>query len=152
MSNLGPNEPTQSDIEHAHGSVVHSHGIIGAGLHSHPGIPGEPEYDFFALVASEEQLAEQVRRSKEGHRRYLEKENARLRRLIFAEIDHERDRQDRRWGSVHDDEHDEKDWARFIRARVDELGGKREPALRLFTEIAALAVAAMESAHRRRRP
>ena len=45
---LGPNEPTQCEVGHFHktdptNALYHTHGIIGAGVHGHPGITDGPQ-------------------------------------------------------------------------------------------------------------
>lgn len=64
---------------------------------------------------------------------------------IYDEIRAERERQDAKWGGPeHDDQHTAHDWWWFIRERI---GQRREQA---FIEVAALAVAAVESIRRKR--
>ncbi len=72
--------------------------------------------------------------------------------LIFREVESERDRQDAKWGGVdHDDEHTAYDWGSWIRHRaILVANGLSAPERRrLLVEIAALAVAAIESHDRK---
>ncbi len=67
---------------------------------------------------------------------------------IFNAIKEERLRQDKMWGGAeHDDTHDEQDWIGYIDyqlSKANDEGKYRER----FTNIAALAVAALESMDR----
>lgn len=73
--------------------------------------------------------------------------------MYCEEISYERKKQDRKWGGAdHDDEHGVKDWATFIDERCYELQNDETPPKRirqLFIEIAALAVAGVQSYDRR---
>ena len=71
---------------------------------------------------------------------------------VLLEVAGERERQRVKWGNQHDDaEHTMHDWAGFIRRRTSELcGGGQARERELWLEIAALAVAAMESYDRKR--
>lgn len=74
--------------------------------------------------------------------------------LLFREIESERDRQDAKWGGAsHDDEHATYDWAIWIRDRATLIahGLSAPERRRLLVEIAALAVAAIESHDRKQR-
>lgn len=74
---------------------------------------------------------------------------------VYEEIRAERVRQNAIWGGpVHDDEHEENDWAEFIEQRTEVLMESPPPARtrELFIHIGALAVAAIESMDRRRSP
>lgn len=64
---------------------------------------------------------------------------------VFAEVQQERRLQDKRWGGpLHDDQHSRSDFSMFIYERIG--GLKRdEPYRQRMIEIAALAVAAVES-------
>lgn len=67
-----------------------------------------------------------------------------------AEIAAERQRQDAKWGGPqHDDEHDQAEWEQFIIERLAELGPCADTFRHRMLEIAALAVAAMESHDRK---
>jgi hypothetical protein len=72
----------------------------------------------------------------------------------IANIEDERRRQDRIWGGpVHDDRHSTSDWALFINERTQKIvNGEKslttDEMYKLFTHIAALALAAMESIDR----
>lgn len=72
---------------------------------------------------------------------------------IFEEISAERTRQDNIWGGPgHDDTHDISDWVLFIKehARMaDPLTPQPEESRRRLIEVAALAVAAIESLDRK---
>lgn len=77
------------------------------------------------------------------------------RKWIFEGIEAERERQDRKWGGkVHDDAHSRRDWVAFIvrqlghaEARSNNVGmGDYNYAM---VKVAALAIAAIESTHRR---
>lgn len=70
------------------------------------------------------------------------------RNRVLEMVGAERVRQDGKWGgAAHDDTHSSSDWARFIAKRLDMVTGPISPEQRrqLWTEIAALAVAATES-------
>lgn len=76
------------------------------------------------------------------------------RRGILAEIDAERDRQDVTWGGPeHDDEHVPDNWSAFIEEHcfkaLTALPHDRATYRRRMVEVAALAVAALESEDRR---
>jgi hypothetical protein len=74
---------------------------------------------------------------------------------ILAEIETERDRQDAKWGgAVHDDRHQVADFATFIRNYVGwaeqmAINGAQEKARKRLVQVAALAVAAVESLDRK---
>lgn len=69
----------------------------------------------------------------------------------MAEVVGERIRQDQKWGGPeHDDEHSEDDWHTFIGERLDNgVNPPLEPYRHRMLEIAALAVAAVESFDRK---
>lgn len=71
---------------------------------------------------------------------------------IYEELRAERIRQDDRWGGPHhDDSHAIEDWAFFIAIRCKALksdSAAYDPARRILVEIAALAIAAIESVDR----
>lgn len=77
--------------------------------------------------------------------------------LIYREVDAERDRQDAQWGGpAHDDEHQGSDFVRFVREHTDHArnaihAGALDEFRKQLVEIAALAVAAVESLDRKRR-
>ena len=67
---------------------------------------------------------------------------------IYDDIRAEREYQDRRWaGPMHDDDHAEQDWLRFIReyARGERGTTRNIDTRQRFIVIAALAVAAVEA-------
>lgn len=65
---------------------------------------------------------------------------------VICEVLAERERQDIKWGGpVHDDTHGPKDWCRFISERMDELPESSAEQRHLFIEVAALALAAIQS-------
>lgn len=66
---LGEHGPTEQNIKHAHGSIVHTHGVIGAGLHWHTDIPGDPCFTFAALVPDAKELEIQRLRAEVGRLR-----------------------------------------------------------------------------------
>ena len=74
---------------------------------------------------------------------------------IYTELKQERKHQDKKWGGpLHDDTHDEDDWEAFIHERL--LGVPRfdgglahDPYRHRMIEIAALAIAAIESYDRK---
>jgi len=68
---------------------------------------------------------------------------------VYDEIKHERLQQDRQWGGpVHDDKtHDSLDWLELIRDRVT-IGGDPRTYRKRMVQVAALAVAALESLDR----
>lgn len=70
---------------------------------------------------------------------------------IMQEVLQERASQDAKWGgSSHDDEHTPEDWADFIDERLYRLvTGSKEDARKALVQIAALAVAAIESMDRK---
>lgn len=76
---------------------------------------------------------------------------------VYDDVRAERARQDAKWGgSFHDDHHIWPDWTHFIEQRVLEMSRADERGLlrpegerQLFVEIAALAVAAIESMDRK---
>lgn len=76
--------------------------------------------------------------------------------LIYREVDAERDRQDTQWGGAsHDDEHQGSDFVRFVREHTDRARhavntGALDEFRAQLIEIAALAVAAVESLDRKR--
>lgn len=70
---------------------------------------------------------------------------------ILGEVAIERVRQDEKWGGPdHDDEHDATDWCRYIEMRLhsSNAGHTTGDSRRWFLEIAALAVAAIETIDR----
>ena len=69
---------------------------------------------------------------------------------VLDEIKAEREHQDEVWGGPeHDDQHPLYKWFKFIGERLQQLGkGSLPQTRRLFIEIAALAVAAVESLDR----
>lgn len=65
---------------------------------------------------------------------------------IWHQIQAERFRQDDKWGGpAHDDTHDMRDWTNYLQKRVRMLGVPHAGARRVLIQIAALAVAAIES-------
>lgn len=76
--------------------------------------------------------------------------------LIYREVDGERDRQDAQWGGAeHDDEHQGSDFVRFVREHTDRARtaintGALDEFRKQLVEVAALAVAAVESLDRKR--
>jgi len=72
---------------------------------------------------------------------------------IFGELANERKRQDKKWGGPeHDDQHDNDEWCEYINERTHLLCWLVEPQnsdRQHFLEIAALAVAAIESIDRK---
>jgi hypothetical protein len=74
---------------------------------------------------------------------------------VLAEISAERSRQDEMFGGPpHDDEHTLNDWYGYIRSRLDEAISTERPeiARKKLIAVAALAVAAIESADRKAKP
>lgn len=70
-------------------------------------------------------------------------------REVWDEVVAERERQDVKWGGPrHDDGHAVIDWADFISQRTADIALCRTNERRAFVEIAALAVAAIESMDR----
>lgn len=69
---------------------------------------------------------------------------------VYDEVSSERDRQDRKWGGrKHDDTHEPEDWERYIMKRIP-VESKDDSAFRKrMIQIAALAVAAVQSFDRR---
>lgn len=70
---------------------------------------------------------------------------------VLGEVAIERVRQDEKWGGPdHDDEHDATDWCRYIEMRLhsSNAGHTTGDSRRWFLEIAALAVAAIETIDR----
>lgn len=71
--------------------------------------------------------------------------------VVLAQLVAERERQDRQWGGPdHDDDHQAKDWLRFIREHADRAtralkGRDFDEYRKQLVEIAALAVAGIES-------
>lgn len=78
-------------------------------------------------------------------------ERPELRDAVYRAIDAERDRQDAKWGAVHDAEHDIPEWTLILRQylnRADEdwmAGNDGVPAYRQIIKAAAVAVAALEA-------
>lgn len=76
----------------------------------------------------------------------------------IADINAERDRQDRMWGGPdHDDERERTDWLRFIRAHARDAlkavnAGELDDYRTELVQLAALAVAAIEVEDRRNPP
>ena len=70
---------------------------------------------------------------------------------VLREIKDERFRQDKKWGGPeHDDEHDGHDWSCYISERMGALTGDPLKDRKLLIQIAALAVAEIESSDRKR--
>lgn len=70
---------------------------------------------------------------------------------ILKKIREERARQDAKWGGPeHDDTHDAPDWIEFIEERTDAMMAGFKGENSGFLEIAALAVAALESIERKK--
>jgi len=79
----------------------------------------------------------------------LRLEQAEKQRDILQEILQERLHQDEKWGGPeHDDEHKQGDWGEFLLFRAEDLAAERGDHRRLLIEVAALAVAAIESTDR----
>lgn len=72
---------------------------------------------------------------------------------VLDNIMRERDHQDAKWGGPeHDDEHSEEDWQEFIDDRIDSgVFPMRKPYRQRMVEVAALAIAAIESFDRKAR-
>ena len=69
--------------------------------------------------------------------------------MAYVDIVKERDRQDEKWGGpAHDDRYSLDDWHGYLRQHIAELGVRGE-ARQVLVEIAALAVAAIESIDRK---
>jgi len=69
---------------------------------------------------------------------------------VLSEIEEERKAQDAKWGgSSHDDTHSQADWRNFIRLRLTEVAMHPHKYRQNMIEIAALAVAAIESHDRK---
>lgn len=77
-------------------------------------------------------------------------------KIIYA-IKYERERQDRKWGGPkHDDKHKPSDWCRWIKAYIgwaEQMAENQSPEkyFRRMIQVAALAIAAIESYDRTRK-
>lgn len=70
------------------------------------------------------------------------------RALIFAEIEKEREYQDRRWGTAFDNANTINDWAAYFAAytaRATSMGNTKEQQRAALVKVAAIAVASLET-------
>lgn len=83
---------------------------------------------------------------------------SRIQQEVLMDVVEERSRQDEKWGGEgHDDKHSVRDWVTYIMAylgrivsRENKWGADSKLARKLFIQVAALAVAAVEALDRRR--
>jgi len=137
---------------------------MGRSLCGRPGVPKEwpPDHfwiDFRADLFRTNQQADEVLQAERCAACWQRRQELRSapftepgrRTRIYEALQAERERQDKKWGGPeHDDEHTVDDWSLFIRERTDALTSSNAPAVRrALIEIAALAVAAIESIDRK---
>ena len=76
-------------------------------------------------------------------------------KIIYDDIQAERNRQDQKWGAVHDSDHTPSEWYEILdtyskKAAIDAQDRDFGDARRRYIQVAALAVAAVEALDRKR--